>query len=151
MRSENEIQAMLNELPQERKEAVEKLIRILTENIPQGFEPTVSFGMIAFCVPHSIYPEGYHSNPKEPLPFISLASQKNHIAIYHSGLYADIQLRDWFLSTYSNYSKNRPNMGKSCIRFKNTKTIPYELIAELAKRMTVNEWITLYEKSIRKP
>ncbi len=134
-------------LPEERKEAMTQLRRILKENLPKGFEETMAYGMPGFVVPHSIYPNGYHVSPKEPLPFISLASQKNFIALYHMGIYADQEVLKWFQLSYSEQVPTKLDMGKSCIRFKNTKHIPYDLIAELAQKITVEDWIKMYEKS----
>ena len=110
----------------------------------------MSYGMLGFVVPHSQYPGGYHCSPELPLPFINLASQKNFVALYHSGIYASKELLDWFVAEYPKYVKTKLDMGKSCVRFKNMETIPYKLIGELCTKMTVNEWITLYEKNTKK-
>lgn len=106
--------------------------------------------MLEYVVPHSVYPPGHHLNPELPLPFINLASQKNFIALYHSGIYANTNLLDWFVVEYPKHCKLKLNMGKSCIRFKNLNDIPYTLIAELCTKMTTKDWITLYEKNIKK-
>ncbi len=133
-------------LPEERKEAMTQLRRILKENLPKGFEETMAYGMPGFVVPHTIYPAGYHVNPKDPLPFISLASQKNFIALYHMGIYADQDILGWFQKAYAEQVPTKLDMGKSCIRFKNSRHIPYELIGELARKISVKEWIATYEK-----
>ncbi|WP_339655757.1 DUF1801 domain-containing protein [uncultured Maribacter sp.] len=140
----------IDQLPQERREVIEKIRAVILRNLPQGFEEQLSHGMLGYVVPHSVYPPGYHVNPELPLPFINLASQKNFIALYHSGIYADTNLLDWFITEYPKYCKLKLNMGKSCIRFKNLDDIPYKLIAELCTKMTTKEWITLYEKNIKK-
>ncbi|HNL71683.1 MAG TPA: DUF1801 domain-containing protein, partial [Leptospiraceae bacterium] len=114
------------------------------------FEETISYGMISYVVPHSLYPEGYHTDPKQPLPFISLASQKNFIALYHMGIYADEKILHWFVTEYPKHSKTKLDMGKSCIRFKKIDQIPFDLIQELVKKMTPKQWIDLYKKSIKK-
>jgi hypothetical protein len=106
--------------------------------------------MIGYVIPHSKYPDGYHADPKQPLPFISIASQKNHIAVYHSGIYADNKLMKWFVDAYSKISDRKLDMGKSCIRFKNPENIPYELIGELAGQMTAEEWIKIYESHLKR-
>lgn len=138
------------ELPDERKEAMMALRKLLQSNLPKGYKEEMSYGMIGYVVPHSIYPKGYHSTPKLPLPFVNLASQKNYIALYHMGINADKALLKWFTDEYPKHSKTRLDMGKGCIRFKKPEHIPYKLIGELVSKMTVEEWINLYEKTYRK-
>lgn len=140
----------IEKLPRERKAAVLKLRQTVLNNLPEGFEETMSYGMIGYVVPKSVYPAGYHCSPELPLPFMNIASQKNYIALYHNGIYADKNLLDWFLKEYPKHCKSKPDMGKSCIRFKKTGDIPYRLIADLVKKMNVQEWIDIYEKNIRK-
>jgi len=144
------VEEYVNQLPEERKVVVKKLLSILRKDLPKGFEEALSYNMIGFVVPHSKYPDGYHCNPELPLPFINLASQKNFIALYHSGIYAKNELFNWFVTEYPKHCKYKLDMGKSCIRFKKMDDIPYELISELAKKMTVDEWITIYESAIKK-
>jgi len=143
------VQQYLDELPEDRKEALEKLRNTIIENLPKGFEETMSYGMIGYVVPHSIYPQGYHVKPEEPLPFISIASQKNHIALYHMGLYADEPLMEWFTNDYPKYISRKLDMGKSCIRFKKTEHIPFELIGQLASKISVDRYIKLYETQLQ--
>ena len=140
----------ISSLPDERKEPIEKLRTIIRENLPLGFEETMSYGMIGFVVPLSTYPAGYHCSPDTPLPFIQIASQKNHIAIYHSGIYSISELHDWFVAEYPKHVKTKLDMGKSCIKFKNAKNIPYDLIAELVQRVDLQTWVKTYEDSIAK-
>tara|TARA_A200000113_G_C8795287_1_gene332265 strand:+ start:369 stop:824 length:456 start_codon:yes stop_codon:yes gene_type:complete len=137
----------INELPSERKRVINELRKTILEHLPKGFEETLSYGMIGYVVPHKIYPEGYHCNPELPLPFINLASQKNYISLYHMGLYADQKLLNWFIAEYEKSGAGKLNMGKSCIRFKNTTDIPYPLIGKLCSKITAENWIKLYEKS----
>ena len=139
----------LEQIPEEKKEVFEKLRNVILENLPKGFQETISYGMIAYVVPHSVYPKGYHCSPELPLPFCSIASQKNFIAIYHMGLYADKQLYSWFTEEYPKYSKYKLDMGKSCIRFKKINDIPFQLIGELIRKLTVEDWISLYEQKIK--
>jgi len=139
----------IEKLPGERKEAVSKLRDVIKNNLPKGFEECINYKMIGFVVPHSLYPNGYHVDPKLPLPFINIASQKNFVALYHSGIYANPKLHDWFVAEYPKHMKTKLDMGKSCIRFKNIKKIPYNLIAELCQKMTPQEWIALYEQNIK--
>lgn len=138
------------QLPPERKVVIEKLRGIISKNLPNGFEEQLSYGMLGYVVPHSLYPAGYHVQPELPLPFINLASQKNFIALYHSGIYADPSIMNWFKNEYPIHCKRKLDMGKSCVRFKSLDDIPYELIAELCTKMTATEWISLYEKNIKK-
>ncbi|MBW8201353.1 DUF1801 domain-containing protein [Flagellimonas abyssi] len=138
-------------LPIERQEAVSKLRDSVKQNLPTGFEECINYGMIGFVVPHSMYPDGYHVDPTLPLPFINIASQKNFVALYHSGIYADPNVHEWFVSEYPKHVKTKLDMGKSCIRFKNINTIPYQLIAALCQKITPQEWIALYEKNTKKP
>ena len=139
----------ISQLPPERQPVVSKLRAIISKNLPKGFKEQMSYGMLGFVVPHSLYPDGYHCDSKLPLPFINLASQKNFIALYHSGIYADSKLHDWFVAEYPNYVKTKLDMGKSCIRFKKMETDPYELIGELCTKMTVKEWISIYEHNVK--
>ena len=140
----------LSDLPENRKEAMLKLRNAIKENLPQGFEEVISYGMLGYVVPHSIYTSGYHCDPKLPLPFINLASQKNFIALYHMGIYADKNLESWFVSEYPKHVKSKLDMGKSCIRFKKVDDIPFDLIGELAAKVSVEDWISNYEKAYRK-
>jgi len=142
------VKEYLERLPEERRETIERLREIILSNLPEGFEETISYGMISYVVPHSIYPKGYHVNPEEPLPFISLASQKNHIAVYHSGVYMIPEMEEWFRDEYARRVDTKLDMGKSCIRFRNPKKIPYDLLEELMKKVSVEEYIDLYERSL---
>ena len=138
------VQEYLENLPEERKEPIEKLRKIISENLPNGFEEQLSYGMIGYIVPKSIYPKGYHCTPELPLPFLNIASQKNSINLYHMGIYADEKLLLWFQEEFPKYSKKKLDMGKSCMRFKKPEDIPYELIGELARKMTPQDWIEMY-------
>lgn len=140
----------IEKVPEDRKEAMTKLRKVIKENLPDGFEETMIYGMIGYVVPHSIYPDGYHVDPSLPLSFINIASQKNHIAIYHSGIYADNELMNWFTSEYSKYVQTKLDMGKSCIRFRNPDHIPFKLIGKLAAKMTPQKWIKLYQNTIKR-
>lgn len=137
----------IDSLPEERKAAVTKLRKTINANLPKGFEEVMSYGMIGFVVPHSIYPSGYHCNPKLPLPFINIGSQKNYISLHHMGVYASKELLDWFVGAYEKVS-SKLDMGKGCIRFKKPEEIPFELIGELAKKITVQQWIDTMEGNI---
>ncbi len=146
----NTIQEYISQLPEDRKEAIENLRKIISENLPKGFKEEMSYGMIGFVVPKSIYPKGYHCSPELPLPFLNIASKKNSINIYHMGIYADEKLLNWFVSEFPKYSKKKLDMGKSCMRFKKSEDIPYELIGELASKITPEQWIEMYENAFVK-
>lgn len=137
-------------LPVERKTPVEKLRNAVRKNLPKGFEEVMGYGMIGYVVPHSIYPDGYHCDPKQPLPFMNIASQKHFIAVYSMGLYTDKELLSWFETEYAKRVKGKLDMGKSCIRFKKMEDIPYDLIGELSSKVKVEEWIENYERALKK-
>lgn len=137
-------------IPDDRKPAMNKLRQTILGNLPKGFEETISYGMIGYVVPHSVYPSGYHCDPKLPLPFIAIASQKNFVAFYHMAIYADKDLNDWFIAEYKKHSKLKPDMGKSCTRFKKPDEIPFELIGQLVQKVSVEKWIEIYETEIKK-
>ena len=140
----------ITEAPEERQAYLNQLRQVINTNLPKGFEEGMQYGMIGYYVPHSIYPDGYHCNTKEPLPFMSFASQKNSVNLYHSGIYAVPEIYDWFVAEFPKHSKRKLDMGKSCVRFKKMEDIPLELIGELCKKLSVKEWIEIYEKAIKK-
>jgi uncharacterized protein YdhG (YjbR/CyaY superfamily) len=140
----------IEQLPEERQNVIKRLREVALQYMPPGFEEVMNYGMMGYVVPHSIYPNGYHCDPKQPLPFYGFASQKGSVNIYHMGIYADKELHDWFVNEYPKHVKTKLDMGKSCIRFKKLDTIPYELIAQLMAKMTVEQWIALYEKNLKR-
>lgn len=140
----------LSEVPKERQAAMEKLRKVIKKNLPKGFRETMGYGMAGYSVPHSKYPAGYHCDPKQPLPFIGFASQKNFIAVYHMGIYADPKLLKWFTTEYKKKVPSRLDMGKSCLRFTKPENIPFDLIGELCTKMTTDEWIAIYEKNMKR-
>ena len=151
MRSEAKtVDEYLAELTEERKKALTELRATVKASLPKGFEEVVNYGMIGYVVPHRLYPSGYHCNPSLPLPFISIASQKNYIALYHMGIYANEELLNWFTQEYSKHSDTRLDMGKSCIRFKKIDAIPYKLIGELCSKINVEDWIITYESQVKR-
>jgi hypothetical protein len=144
------VEEYLELLPADRKTILTALRKEIRKNLPKGFKEEMSYGMIGYVVPHSIYPDGYHCTPELPLPFMSIASQNNFIAVYHMGVYADKKLLEWFTKEYPKHSPARLDMGKSCLRFKKPEQIPLKLIGELAGKMTPQQWITLYEKNLKR-
>ena len=148
--SSQSIEDYISKIPEERQEVFKKLFDTINSNLPKGFEDTSNYGMIGWVVPMETYPAGYHCTANTPLPFINLASQKNFIALYHMGLYSKPELLEWFVSEYPKHSKKKLDMGKSCVRFKKPEDIPFELIAELSQKMTVEDWIGIYESHYKK-
>ena len=146
----NNILEYKKNVPEDKKDVFDKLMKTVRENIPKGFSEELSYGIPAWVVPHSLYPKGYHCSPELPLPFVSIASQKNFIALYHMGIYATPELLDWFMKEYPKHSKRKLNMGKSCVRFKKMDDIPFELIGELMRKMTPKEWMEKYENAFVK-
>ena len=143
------VDAYLAELPEERQRTMKELRKVIKKNLPKGFKEGMGYGMMGWSVPHSLYPPGYHCTPELPLPFIGLASQKNYIAVYHMGVYADPKLLKWFTESHAKASPKKLDMGKSCMRYKKSEDIPFDLIGELASKMTVDDWIKLYETNFK--
>lgn len=144
------VQDYIDALPEDRQVAMSHLRDVISRNIPDEFSEGISYNMIGWAVPHELYPKGYHCDPKLPLPFLSIASQKNFVALYHMGLYADEKLLNWFVKEYPLHSKTKLDMGKSCVRFKKISEIPYDLIAELVRKMSADQWIEIYEKKVKR-
>ncbi|WP_412559419.1 DUF1801 domain-containing protein [Winogradskyella sp. MIT101101] len=140
----------ISQVPEERQETLKKLRKVINDNLPKDFQEGMIYKMIGYYVPHSVYPDGYHCSPEVPLPFMSFASQKNSVNLYHSGIYAKPELHDWFVNEYPKHCKRKLDMGKSCIRFKKIDEIPFELIGELTRKMTCEEWIDIYETALKK-
>ena len=143
------VKEYIAELPSDRVDAFLELRKVILDNLPSGFVEEMSYGFVGYVVPHSLYPSGYHCNPKLPLPFLSIANQKQNIAFYHMGIYAMPDLLQWFTEEYPKYSKLKLNMGKSCIRFRNPEKIPFELLGELVTKISVQQWIDFYEKAMK--
>lgn len=146
----NTVDEYISKLPEERQEPIAKLRNVIKQNLPEGFEECINYGMIGYVVPKTLYPDGYHCDPSLPLPFINLASQKNYIALYHSCVYADEELMNWFKNEYPKHSKYKLDMGKSCVRFKRMNDIPYKLIGELCSKISAKKWIEIYETNIKR-
>ena len=135
MMKPNTVEDYLQSLPQDRRDALQHLRAVICENLPEGFEECISYGMIGYVVPKTIYPAGYHCDTSLPLPFMSIASQKNFIALYNMALYADTPLYDWFVAEYPKHSARKLDMGKSCVRFKHGTELPLALIGELTRQI----------------
>ena len=144
------VEDYISQIPKDRQAGFKQLFDCVNDNLPAGFESNNSYGMVGWAVPLKTYPDGYHCTPGAPLPFISLASQKNFIALYHMGIYARPDLLDWFVSEFPKHSKRKLDMGKSCIRFKKIEDIPFDLLAELAQKMSPEDWINIYETKYKR-
>jgi hypothetical protein len=146
----NSPQEYIDTLPDDKRVVISQLRTQILENLPKGFEEVISYGILGYVVPHTLYPKGYHCDTKLPLPFINIAARKNYVALYHMGLYADKELKDWFTTAYAAQNAPKLDMGKSCIRFKKAEQIPFTLIGELASKLTPVKWIELYESRLQK-
>lgn len=144
------VDAYMAEVPEDRQKAMTELRKVIKKNLPKGFQECMNYGMIGWVVPHSKYPPGYHCNPKDPLPFMGLASQKNSINFYHMAIYGDPKLLKWFTEAHAKASPKKLDMGKSCVRYKKPEDIPFKLIGELVAKITADEWIAMYEKNMKR-
>ena len=144
-----EVQQYIEQLEGPRKPEFLELRTVIVENLPKGFEECIGYGMIGYVVPHSIYPAGYHCTPKLPLPFINIVMRKDIITLYHMGLYSDEKLLDWFKDEYSQLTSLKLDMGKSCVRFKKSSDIPFALIGALLQKVSVEDWVLLYEEKLK--
>ena len=138
----------LNELPKDRREAIAKVRAVIRKNLPKGFVEQMSYGMIGYAVPHELYPAGYHCDPKQPLPFAGLASQKNHMALYLMTVYQSPDLELWLRQQFQARGK-KLDMGKSCIRFKKLEDLPLEVIGEVVGRVSLADYIIHYEDTLK--
>lgn len=142
------VNEILNNLPEDRVKPFNNLHNVIMKNLPKGFEAAISYGGLGYVIPHTLYPAGYHCKPIEPLPFAGIASQKNSINFYHMGIYSDPKILNWFTTEYPKHSKQKLDMGKSCVRFKKLDEIPFKLIGDLMKKMSAEQWIEIYENNI---
>lgn len=134
----------LLELPEDRQEIVQAVREEILRNLPKGYEEGMQYGMIGYYVPHSLYPAGYHCNPKQPLPFASLASQKQYVSVYLYCVYSDEKEAEWFRRTWEKTGL-KLNMGKSCVRFRRLEDVPLKVIGKAVKRVPVRKFIATYE------
>ena len=144
-----EVQLYIDQLEGPRKPEFLELRKVIVDNLPKGFEECIGYGMIGYVVPHSIYPAGYHCTPKLPLPFLNLVMRKDIITFYHMGLYSDENLLNWFKDEYCKFTSLKLDMGKSCVRFKKSGEIPYALIGALIQKVSVEDWVNLYEEKLK--
>lgn len=142
------VKEYLQSLPADRRSALETLRKIILANLDKGFEEGMQYGMIGYYVPHRIYPSGYHCDPKQPLPFAGLASQKNHISLYMMSCYGSGSEEKWLKQAWTKAGK-KLNMGKCCIRFTRLDDVPLEVVGEAFRRVTASKYIEFYESAIR--
>lgn len=135
----------LKELPEDRRNAISKIRAVIRKNLPKGYEEQMIYGMIGYVVPHKVYPAGYHVNPETPVPFASLASQKNYIALYLMTLYQKGGIEEWFRERFRAAGR-KLDMGKSCVRFKKLEDVPLDIIGEAIAKVPVAEFIRRYEE-----
>ena len=141
------VKEYLASLPVDRREAVQAVRAVILKNLSNGYKEVVQNGAIGYVVPHSVYPPGYHCNPKDPLPFAGLASQKNHIGIYLMCVYADSEHDAWFRAAWLKTGK-KLDMGKSCVRFRKIEDVPLQVVGQAIKRVPVKKFIAYYENAI---
>jgi hypothetical protein len=144
------VEQYLRELPDDRREAIEAVRDVILANLPTGYEEGMQYGMIGYYVPHSVYPKGYHCDPKQPLPFASLASQKNHMALYLMCIYGDPAHAAWFEKAWKKTGR-KLDMGKSCVRFRRLEDVPLEVIGQAVKRVPVTKYVASYESTLASP
>lgn len=138
------VDAYLDQLPEDRREAIEAIRRVILDNIDSPFEEGIQYGMVGYFLPHSVYPAGYHANPAEPLPFASIASQKNHIGLYLFCVYMDDEIQEWFREAWK-ASGRKLDMGKSCVRVKKLDDVPLDVLGELFARIDARSFVERYE------
>ena len=136
----------IKSLPVKRRAAISAVRKVILDNLPEGFEECMNYGMIGYVIPHRIYPAGYHCDPKQPMPYAGLASQKNHLAIYAMSVYGDNDTEKWFRKAWSATGK-KLDMGKCCIRFKKLEDIPLDVIGKLMARVSVKDWTAVAEQA----
>lgn len=141
------VEQYLAELPDDRRAIVEPIRKVFLKNLSGGYEEGMQYGMIGYYVPHTLYPAGYHCDPKQPLPFACIASQKNHLSLYLMCVYDEGELGTWFREAWAKTGK-KLDMGKSCVRFKRLDDLPLDVVAEALRRMPAPKWIAHYEATV---
>lgn len=138
------VDAYLKELPADRREALKAIRAVILKNLPKGYEEGMQYGMMGYYVPHSVYASGYHCDPSQPVPFASVASQKNHMALYLMCVYGDEKHRTWFIDAWKKSGK-KLDMGKSCVRFKKLEDVPLDVLGKAIARVPVKQYLAFYE------
>ena len=141
------VEEYLRQLPADRLDAISAVRNVILANLPKGYVECMSYGMIGYVVPHSLFPAGYHCDPSLPLPFANLASQKNHMALYLMTVYGDSETERWFRQAWQAAGK-KLDMGKCCVRFKRLEDVPLEVIGQLIARVPVNDYIARVKQAV---
>ncbi len=140
------VEGYLAELPEDRRRAIEAVRNVILDNLDEGYEEGIQYGMIGYYVPHRVYPAGYHCDPKQPLPFAALASQKGYMSVYLMCIYGHEALRSWFEEAWARAGK-KLDMGKSCVRFKKLDDLALEVIGEAIRRVPTRKYIEHVESA----
>ncbi|MFE8598615.1 DUF1801 domain-containing protein [Archangium violaceum] len=138
----------LASLPEDRRTAISAIRDVILENLDKDYEEGIQYGMIGYYVPHKVFPAGYHCDPKQPLPFASLASQKNHMAVYLMGIYGQPRHEKWFREAWAKTGK-KLDMGKSCVRFKKLQDVALDVLGEAIRRAPAKAYIQQYESVLQ--
>lgn len=141
------VEEYLQGLPADRRAAINAVRKVILAKLPKGYVECISYGMIGYVVPHSLYPAGYHCNPKLPLPLANLGSQKSHMVLHVMTLYFDPAVEKWFRDAWAAAGK-KLDMGKACVRFKKIEDVPLDVIGRLIARVPVKEYIARVEKNL---
>src|SRR2546423_350182 len=142
------VEEYLAELPEDRRAAISAVREVILANLPEGYVETMQYGMIGYVVPHSLYPAGYHCDPKQPLTYAMLGNQKNHMALYLMGAYGDEKTREWFEKAYSESGK-KLDMGKACVRFKKVENLPLDVIGQAIARVPCDRYVESVEAMLK--
>jgi uncharacterized protein YdhG (YjbR/CyaY superfamily) len=140
------VEEYLAAIPEDRRETLNAIRKVIRKNLPKGYEEGIQYGMIGYFVPHGVYPAGYHCDPKQPLPFVHLASQKNHMALYLFCLYMDEAAMERFTTAWQQTGK-KLDMGKSCVRFKKLEQVPLDVVADTIRAIPVKDFVAHYDAS----
>ncbi|GAB4384285.1 MAG: hypothetical protein Kow0022_06380 [Phycisphaerales bacterium] len=144
------VEEYLEGLCEDRRRAISAVRDVIRANLGRGYEEGMQYGMIGYFVPHRVYPPGYHCDPRQPLPFVGLASQRNHMAIYLFCIYASEEDRQWFIEAWT-ASGRKLDMGKGCVRFRRLEDVPLEVVGEAIRRVPVERLVAVYEENLRRP
>lgn len=143
------VEEYLSELPPDRRDAIQKVREVILANLDKDYEEGIQYGMIGYYVPHRVYPAGYHCDPKQPLPYCGIASQKNHMALYLYFLYSDEENAERFRQAWRNTGK-KLDMGKSCVRFRNLEDLALDVIGDAVRRSPAKEFIAKHEAALQR-
>jgi hypothetical protein len=143
------VKEYLAQLPEDRRQAIEAVRKVILKNLPKGYEEVVQYGMLGYVVPLKAFPGGYLNRKNEPLPYICLGSQKNYMSLYMMSVYGNTQSAEWFRKAYKESGK-RLDMGKSCVRFRKLDDLPLDVIAKAIALIPMKKWIEIAEEAWKK-